>query len=893
MAECEFFVGLYAHRYGFIPDGADQSITEQEYRHARELDKSCFCFLVDEEHPWPPKLIEEGPGKAKLAALKAMLSAEVAHEPFTTTETLGEAVASALGRWLSEHPEGEPLKPKAVSPAPIPPTPYLAHPYPMQENFTGRRRERNLLTEWMREDAEHPLLSLVGMGGLGKSALAWYWMQQDLPQEGLHLAGTVWWSFYERDAGFDSFIHHALAYASGGTIDPDSAPSDYDRIYWLLCLLHESPFLLVLDGAERLLRAYARLDAAYRGDDIQEEERDTHLLCADPRVGQLLQALCSYGMRTKTLLTTRLHPKELAGLAGGRREDLTRLDLDDAVDFLRRQGVRGPRNELVRACEPYEFHPLCLRLLSGVIREDPERPGDIRVAAEWHPDGTLKRREHHILNLSYDTMAKGRQELLSRMAAMRSPLEYAQAKVLSSYKDDGELKDALRELVARGLLLWDREKVRYDLHPIVRQYAYDRLGDKKGTHEALKDYFATVPKPDKIDSLEDLTPAIELYHHTVSTGGYDEAFRLLRDRLSSPLYFQLGAYDLHISLLEALFPDGGDQPPKLKEESDQAWTLNELAVACNRIGQSRRAVALRESAMAINERRDDRHRLAVDLGNLAGAQMLLGELKSAEENLRRRIGICVEIKDEFKEAIGHRELGRLLTYRGEYGESETEFAAAWRSFAEGKDEPGQCLTCSHRALRGLAMDDAPAALEALGKAREFFAAYRYPIERNLVRILWLSGAAKARTKHTAEAEKDLTEALSRCRKIRLVEFEADILLEMAKLRWGQGEPGAGGRVAGVGGKAGDPREEAKNLAREALEIADRCEYRLKQADIRNFLAQIALDEGDEPAAREHARIAREHARIAHERARYDGPPHCYRKALDEAEAMLSRLNRMD
>lgn len=77
-------------------------------------------------------------------------------------------------------------------------------------------------------------------------------------------------------------------------------------------------------------------------------------------------------------------------------------------------------------------------------------------------------------------------------------------------------------------------------------------------------------------------------------------------------------------------------------------------------------------------------------------------------------------------------------------------------------------------------------------------------------------------------------------------------------------------------------EEATNHAEEALTIADRCEYRLKQADCHNFLAQLALDARD----REEAKVQ---AEIAYERAWCDGPPHCYKPALDEAERMLHDL----
>jgi len=76
-----------------------------------------------------------------------------------------------------------------------------------------------------------------------------------------------------------------------------------------------------------------------------------------------------------------------------------------------------------------------------------------------------------------------------------------------------------------------------------------------------------VPKPDKVTRLEDLTPVIALYHHTVRAGQFDEARRLFRDRLDRPTYYQFGDYHLQIELLRELFPDGEDRPPCLKDDS--------------------------------------------------------------------------------------------------------------------------------------------------------------------------------------------------------------------------------------------------------------------------------------------------------------------------------------
>lgn len=107
-----------------------------------------------------------------------------------------------------------------------------------------------------------------------------------------------------------------------------------------------------------------------------------------------------------------------------------------------------------------------------------------------------------------------------------------------------------------------------------------------------------------------------------------------------------------------------------------------------------------------------------------------------------------------------------------------------------------------------------------------------------------------------------------------MESEPDILLEMARLRYAQAR---GDEVTSK--ESTRLRDEALGLAREALAIANRCDYRLKQAELHNFLAQVALEKGDREEAHKHAEIAKE-------RAWCDGPPHCYKPALEQAERIL-------
>jgi tetratricopeptide (TPR) repeat protein len=904
VAECDVFVGIVGHLYGSCPEGSQQSYTEQEYEAAVQAKKPRLVFLAPEDFPLPASLIEPDAQRAKQRAFREQVSSERIRDTFTSPEDLAWRVVRAIHNWEQERHTAEvrpSARPEGVMP--LPPQPYFAHPYAMQPNFTGRIHERQMLTAWLTSGQE-PVLALVALGGMGKSALAWAWLLRDVlrlplpvelpsPWEGEGMVvrvdtrpeGVLWWSFYEREARFARFLDEALTYASGGRVNPAAIPSTYDRLKSLISNLQQHHFLLVLDGFERELRAYASLNAAYQGDAVAEDTRGDFRACTDPHATDFLRWVAAGPQQSRVLLTSRLFPHELDDCAGCRPEALTSLDPDDAVAFFQAQGVRGTRAEIQAACAPYGYLPLALRLLSGLILRDKRQPGDVQVASRHPVLPKLKGKEqHHILQVAYDELDDQKRELLSRLAAFRSPMTYAALAIFNTYKSDQEFDAALDELLERGLLLFDRERTRYDLHPIVRGYAYDRLADKKGVHARLRDYFAAVPTPeeDKVQSLDDLAPTIELYHHTVRAGRYDEAVTLFRDRLTNPLYFRLGDYQTCIELLRALFPDGEDRPPRLKDESAQAWTLNELANSYSLSGQPRRAVPLFGMTNDIYENKmANKQYLAIGLGNLAYQQVILGELAAAEGNLRRRIELCREIGDEFREAVGNGDLGRLLAYQGNFEESEVVLKSSTRHCEKIGHTQRICVNESYRTLRALLMGDAGAALEAVRQAREladiFHPGYG-KIERDIIEAEWLLGAALVALTQEAketrllqengfltEAEAHLTEALTRCRRINMVDLEPDILLAWARWHHATGHT-----------------EQAHQHAQEALSIADRCEYRLAQAEIHNFLARLALEGGDREAARTHAATA-------YQRAWCDGPPHCYQPTLEEAEWLLGEL----
>jgi tetratricopeptide (TPR) repeat protein len=250
--------------------------------------------------------------------------------------------------------------------------------------------------------------------------------------------------------------------------------------------------------------------------------------------------------------------------------------------------------------------------------------------------------------------------------------------------------------------------------------------------------------------------------------------------------------------------------------------------------------------------------------------MRLGELKAAERSLRRTIDLCRKANDKSGEAIAHQKLGKLLVCYGAFDEAEKEFDSGIKLHTNTLDgQWWQGTSWLYRAQNQLLQRNVSQAIKSAMEAKRL-KDIEYPgvgkVERDIIQAEWLLGAALTMEgKDLNAAASHLTEALTRCRRINLVELEPDILLAWA--RWHR-----------VRGSA----QEARAHADEALAIADRCEYRLKQAEIHNFLARAALDAGDGEAARRHAETARE-------RAWCDGPPHCYKSALDEAEQTLGEL----
>lgn len=298
------------------------------------------------------------------------------------------------------------------------PAPYLVHPYFQPRIFTGRAADLAELDAWLAHG--QPARVLTALGGIGKSALAWAWLQRRLTDA--PWAGCMWWSFYEGGATFDAMIRHLAAYTAG-VAPAEAMRADRPELErQVLIALRARPFLLVLDGLERALVAYHRLDAARLPDEVADAALDLHA-CTDPRDGRFLRALVQ-ASPSRLLATSRIFPSDLrdddALVPGVELSAAQGLDPADIPELLRAVGLDPEAwwvAPTMQAMAKLGHSSLLWRLIAGCAY-DYARPSTFT----GYGDGEPAALRTHILTTAFDHLPARAARLLSRIAALRSPV---------------------------------------------------------------------------------------------------------------------------------------------------------------------------------------------------------------------------------------------------------------------------------------------------------------------------------------------------------------------------------------------------------------------------------------------------------------------------------------
>ena len=179
VAACDVYVGVFAHRYGYVPveDNPDRrSITELEYRHAAALGIPSLIFLLDLAVAWPPRWMDaftgEGDRGARIRSLREELGRERLVSFFSTADELAQLVGVAVTnhsdyQLVAGLPSVAAVRAWTI-PAPV-------------GSFTGRDEQlAGLRTQLIDRGAATlvPTAALYGMGGVGKTQLALAYAQR-------------------------------------------------------------------------------------------------------------------------------------------------------------------------------------------------------------------------------------------------------------------------------------------------------------------------------------------------------------------------------------------------------------------------------------------------------------------------------------------------------------------------------------------------------------------------------------------------------------------------------------------------------------------------------------------------------------------------------------------
>ncbi len=524
-------------------------------------------------------------------------------------------------------------------------------PSSILEKLIGRESELELLDAAWADRSTH-VLSVVAVGGAGKTALVHHWMQ-GFEHDGWQAKGAAAafaWSFYSqgggdaRQASGDLFISEALRFF--GDRDPVEG-SPRDRGVRLAQHVRRRRTLLVLDGLEPLQEPPLSAEAGK---------------VKDPAVAALILQLAADNPGL-LVLTTREPVAELRSREGrgARTLDLDQLGEEAGAALLRWLGVEGRENELHEVAREVHGHALTLTLLGTYLRD--AREGDVRAwkdlpllaAADLIGDEHAAR----VMSAYSDWFGPGpERQLLSVVGLFDRPAAAGLVAALRQEPAIPGVTDALVDLPAprwnlaltrlrRARLLLEADgSGSLDAHPLVREYFGHWLREGrpaawKAAHGRLFDHLKDTTQhwPDTIEGLQPLYQAIS---HGTQAGRHQEACdEVYRDRILRGIQSfstsRLAAFGADLGGLSSFFDAPWSRVSPALGQAAQAWLLHEAAFCLRALGRLREIIEPTETALEMLVQEENWPSATTCASNLSQFRLDLGEIPGAIRDAEQSI----------------------------------------------------------------------------------------------------------------------------------------------------------------------------------------------------------------------------------------------------------------
>jgi WD40 repeat protein/transcriptional regulator with XRE-family HTH domain len=321
-------------------------------------------------------------------------------------------------------------------------------------SFYDREREVATLTEWVLQERCR-VVSVLGMGGIGKSALATRVMHQLAP----HFEVVIWRSL--RDApSCEALLEDCLQVLAPQPLADVPASLD-GRLGLLLEYLREARALLVLDNLETLLEEGAgvgRMRPGYEG------------------YARLLRRVAETEHQSCLLLTSREKPSDLVPLEGGRAPvrslRLEGLERDAGEQLLEERELVGTTSSRARLIDRYGGNPLALKIVAQTIM--------VLFGSEIVP--FLEQGEvvfggvRELLAEQFDRLSAVEQTVLLWLAILREPVSIEELlAALATPLSRAQVLDAVEALRRRSLIERGKRQGSFTLQSVVLEYATARL----------------------------------------------------------------------------------------------------------------------------------------------------------------------------------------------------------------------------------------------------------------------------------------------------------------------------------------------------------------------------------------------------------------------------------
>ncbi|MDJ0689424.1 MAG: NB-ARC domain-containing protein [Xenococcaceae cyanobacterium MO_188.B32] len=311
--------------------------------------------------------------------------------------------------------------------------------------FYGRTQELTILEQWIQTDRCR-LVALLGMGGIGKTALAVKIAQQ--LQEKFEY---VIWRSLRNAPPLETLLGELVSFLSEGQ-------ETKAEIKLLLQCLRSSRSLIILDNVETILLPGDRA-GQYR--------------VGYENYGQLFRLIGETAHSSCLMLTSREKPAEIAALEGielSVRSLQLKGSAEAAQKLIQAKGLSGSKEQKQLLCTRYGGNPLALKIVATSIQD----LFDGEIEPFLAQDTAIFNSIQKLLDQQFERLSPLEKTIMYWLAINREWTTIAELlEDIVPKVAKGNLLEALESLIWRSLI--ERQSGSYTQQPVVMEYVTERL----------------------------------------------------------------------------------------------------------------------------------------------------------------------------------------------------------------------------------------------------------------------------------------------------------------------------------------------------------------------------------------------------------------------------------